>query len=226
MSTSPRARARPSIETASTGSTISGNSVTMSMRILRLSLASDGGGPAPRRPAAPPAPPAPANPPRGGAHPRAPPRAARGSRREEAPGRERQRPRLRQRHEPADQRARVLRRGAALDRHQHRVALPARRGDPVPLPAIPRRVPQHALGHALEALRMVGERPHAELPAQAVRPRDLADPGEALRHVPAYFARVFARSFRTVFDGCAPFLIHASAFARSIDTVGGWVRGL
>src|SRR3990172_6416868 len=33
MSTSPRARARPSIETASTGSTISGNSVTMSMRI-------------------------------------------------------------------------------------------------------------------------------------------------------------------------------------------------
>src|SRR3972149_6633148 len=148
MSTRPRARARPSIETASTGSTISGNRVTMSMRILRLSPASDGGVPAPPPPAAPPAGPAPA---------------------------------------PPAPRARVLRRGAALDRHQPRVALPARRGDPVPLPAIPRRVPQHALGHALEALRMVGERPHAGVPAQAVRPRDLADHDEALRHVPAYF---------------------------------------
>src|SRR5438093_12746132 len=33
MSTSPRARARPSIDSASTGSTMPGNSVTMSMRI-------------------------------------------------------------------------------------------------------------------------------------------------------------------------------------------------
>jgi len=36
----------------------------------------------------------------------------------------------------------------------------------------------------------------------------------------------FAMSLRTVFDGCAPFLIHASTFARSIDTVGGSVSGL
>src|SRR5262245_7645068 len=39
MSTSPRARARPSIDSASTGSTIPGNSVTMSMRIgVRLQV--------------------------------------------------------------------------------------------------------------------------------------------------------------------------------------------
>ena len=36
----------------------------------------------------------------------------------------------------------------------------------------------------------------------------------------------FAISFRTVFDGCAPLLIHASTFARSICTVGGSVSGL
>src|SRR5437867_12769106 len=36
MSTSPRARARPSIEVASAGSTIAGNSVTMSIRISEL----------------------------------------------------------------------------------------------------------------------------------------------------------------------------------------------
>src|SRR2546425_780138 len=36
MSTSPRARARPSIDVASAGSTIAGNSVTMSIRISEL----------------------------------------------------------------------------------------------------------------------------------------------------------------------------------------------
>jgi len=39
-------------------------------------------------------------------------------------------------------------------------------------------------------------------------------------------AGAFAISLRTVFDGWAPFLIHASTFARSIDTVGGSVSGL
>src|SRR5262249_42526677 len=39
MSTSPRARARPSIDSASTGSTIPGNRVTMAMRIgVRLQV--------------------------------------------------------------------------------------------------------------------------------------------------------------------------------------------
>ncbi len=35
-----------------------------------------------------------------------------------------------------------------------------------------------------------------------------------------------AISFLTVFEGCAPLLIHAAALARSIITVGGWVTGL
>jgi hypothetical protein len=35
----------------------------------------------------------------------------------------------------------------------------------------------------------------------------------------------FAISLRTVLDGWAPW-IHASTFARSIDTVGGWASGL
>ena len=39
-------------------------------------------------------------------------------------------------------------------------------------------------------------------------------------------AGAFAISLRTVFEGCAPFLIHASTFTRSIDTVGGSVSGL
>lgn len=39
-------------------------------------------------------------------------------------------------------------------------------------------------------------------------------------------AGAFKISLRTVFDGWAPFLIHASTFARSIDTVGGSVSGL
>jgi hypothetical protein len=59
------------------------------------------------------------------------------------------------------------------------------------------------------------------------------------RPVPSYFfagalagmvagavAGAFAISLRTVFEGCAPFLIHASTFTRSIDTVGGSVIGL
>src|SRR5207249_3950935 len=38
MSTSPRARARPSIDASSTGSTMPGNSVTTSIRIPRLQI--------------------------------------------------------------------------------------------------------------------------------------------------------------------------------------------
>src|SRR3989449_8826024 len=38
MSTRPRARARPSIDVASAGSTIAGNSVTMSMRMVTMPL--------------------------------------------------------------------------------------------------------------------------------------------------------------------------------------------
>jgi hypothetical protein len=83
---------------------------------------------------------------------------------------------------------------------------------------------------------VIRERRHAHLPAQAVGPRDLADDHETLAHRGRYFFAgalavvvvfgAFAISFRTVFDGWAPFLIHSSTFARSIDTVGGWVSGL
>jgi hypothetical protein len=68
-----------------------------------------------------------------------------------------------------------------------------------------------------------------------VGPRDLADHHQPLAHRGGYFFAgalaivvfgAFAISLRTVFDGWAPFLIHSSTFARSIDTVGGWVSGL
>jgi hypothetical protein len=87
---------------------------------------------------------------------------------------------------------------------------------------------------------VIGQRRHAHLAVQAVGPRDLADHHETLAHRGRYFFAgalagagvgavvfgAFAISFRTVFDGWAPFLIHSSTFARSIDTVGGWVSGL
>ena len=43
------------------------------------------------------------------------------------------------------------------------------------------------------------------------------------------YTRAFAATainFFTVFEGCAPLLIHALAFSRSILTVGGCVTGL
>ena len=71
---------------------------------------------------------------------------------------------------------------------------------------------------------------------QTVGSRDLADHHETLPHRERYFfagalavvvvSGAFAISLRTVFEGWAPFLIQASTFARSIDTVGGSVSGL
>jgi hypothetical protein len=82
---------------------------------------------------------------------------------------------------------------------------------------------------------MIGQGRYAHLAVQAVGAGDLADHHETLAHRGLYFfsgvlaivlSGAFAISLRTVFDGWAPFLIHASTFARSIDTVGGSVSGL
>ena len=57
----------------------------------------------------------------------------------------------------------------------------------------------------------------------------MTGPSSSRLFVVSYFAAgtgTFAISFRTVFDGWAPFLIHASIFARSSATVGGSVSGL
>src|SRR5258705_116880 len=125
---------------------------------------------------------------------------------------------------------------ASRQEDQDRGALPARRRDATALPRVTGTIPQDALGDSREPLRMIGQRCHAHLAAQAVRPRDLADHHETRAHRGLYFFSgalaiavvfgAFAISLRTVFDGWAPFLIHASTFARSIDTVGGWVSGL
>jgi hypothetical protein len=82
---------------------------------------------------------------------------------------------------------------------------------------------------------VIGQRRHPHFAAEAVGPDDLADHHETLAHRARYVFSgalaivvfgAFAISLRTVFDGWAPFLIHSSTFARSIDTVGGSVSGL
>src|SRR5437660_921885 len=67
---------------------------------------------------------------------------------------------------------------ARLDRPQGRLACGCASASGLPLVAD--RVPHHARGHALEALGPIGEGNHPDLPAQAVRPHDLADGDELL----------------------------------------------
>src|SRR2546422_352610 len=145
MSTSPRVRARPSIDAPSTGSTMPGNSVTTSIRIEALQV-------------------------------------------EQPLGR------------PDDHAAR-----REVDLAHDLRALPPRAGDAVPLALVVRRVPQHALPHPPEPLRIVRHRRHADLSGEPVGPGDRADHDEAIAHS----ALTFARSRRTVVDGWAPLAIHA-----------------
>src|SRR2546428_786726 len=245
MSTSPRARARPSIDAPSTGSTMPGKSVTMSIRIpylqveqalgradhhparLQVDLARDLGD---RRdqvltrlvrhdPEV-----LRRRPLDAGHPPDLPPVLRHHAAPLELPGvevprRERQGVVLRQRHEASHERGRGLGGVAPLEGHQDRRALSPHGGNPVLLAPIARRVPQQALPQAPEPFRMVRHRRHADLAGEPVSPRDRADHDEALAHS----AFTFARSFRTVFEGWAPLAIHAWTFARSIFTVGGCV---
>src|SRR2546426_262058 len=197
MSTSPRARARPSIDSASTGSTMPGNSVTMSMRIRVLLQVEQPVG-----------------------RPDDDPAAGQvdldhdlGYRRDEALAR------------PVGDHPQIVGRRMLDARHPADVA-PVFREDPASF-HLPR----------IEAARRQRQR-------LVLGPRDLTDDHEPGAHlygeamsghsragspVVSYFGAgtgTFAISFRTVFDGWAPFLIHASTFARSIATVGGSVSGL
>jgi len=57
-----------------------------------------------------------------------------------------------------------------------------------------------------------------------VGPCHFADDDEVRGYALAFATT--AISFFTVFEGCAPLLIHALALSRSIFTVGGCVTGL